>query len=317
MTNITLPADLLVRPAQRNDAQTISDMNAEHERALTGTSETIVRDVLELWNTEQTNLATDTRVVTTQSGELIGYTGVATTSRGVMLDVHTVVRLSYQNQQPILAYLYDFAEERTQALLAHDPALPRQLYTWSTAPATKLLLEQRGYSVESSASQMEIIFNSAPMPTQFLQDITIRPFIKGQEEHAVYNVIAEAFPDIDGKPYSPFEEWYKNVFERSTTFDPAMLYIAFTDNQIVGTTICRVYPEDAIGYIWQVAVRRPWRKHGIAKQLLLTAFNEYYRRGMYRIELDVNTDNPTGALQLYANVGMTKRIQVDKMVKAF
>ncbi len=184
-------------------------------------------------------------------------------------------------------------------------------------PFTKQALEQAGYVVENSDYRMEISFtDDAPPPTpQQLQGITIRPFIADKEERAVYDVIAEAFPDIDGKPYRPFEGWYESVFEKSTSFEPSMLYVALVDNSIVGTTLCRIYPEDAAGYIWQVAVLRSQRGRGIARQLLLTAFDEYYRRGIRRVELHVDAASQTGSHQLYAKVGMSKRSQVDKLVK--
>lgn len=164
---------------------------------------------------------------------------------------------------------------------------------------------------------MEITFtdNAPPPAVQSLQGVIIRPFVIGKEQYAVYNVIASAFPDIDGKPYRPFKDWYENVFEKSTSFDPSMLYVALVDNSIVGTILCRIYPELADGYIWQVAVLRSQRGRGIARQLLLTAFNEYYRRGIRRVQLAVDTKSQTGSHQLYTKVGMSKRAQIDTMVK--
>ncbi len=116
MTNTILPNDLHVRPANRDDAQAIAASNMEHERAETGTTETTVNDVFDLWDSERMVLTADTRVVVTQSGEFVGYTGVAATDRGIMLDVHTTVHPSYQNQPTLLAYLYQFAEERARSL---------------------------------------------------------------------------------------------------------------------------------------------------------------------------------------------------------
>ncbi len=315
MTKILLPKDLHVRPATRDDAQVIANINMEYERAETGTTESTVSDVFELWDSERMVLATDTCVLTTQSGELVGYTGVAATDRGIMLDVHTTVHPSYEDQPSITEYLHHFAEERARSLCAENSALPRQLYTWSFTPTTRQLLEREGYSVESSDYRMEISFVDAPPAPQQLQGITVRPFVAGKEESAVYNVIASAFPDIDGKPYRPFEDWHESVFEKSTSFEPSMLYVALVDDQIVGTILCRIYPEDAAGYVWQVAVLRSQRGRGIGRQLLLTTFNEYYRRGIRRVELSVDSKSQTGSHQLYAKVGMSKRSQVDKMVK--
>ena len=317
MPAITLPKDLHVRPANRDDAQAIADINIQHELAETGSTESTVSDVFELWDSERMVLVTDTCVLTAQGGELVGYTGVAATDRGVMLDVHTTVHSSHQEPSTLLAYLYQFAEERARSLCAENPTLPRQLYTWSSKGSARQSLEQDGYVIENSDYRMEITFtdNTPPPKPQLLQGVTIRPFVAGKEERAVYDVIASAFPDIDGKPYRPFEDWYKNVFEKSTSFEPSMLYVALVDDHIVGTTLCRIYPEDAAGYVWQVAVLRSARGRGIARQLLLTAFDEYYRRGIRRVELHVASESQTGSHQLYAKVGMSKRSQVDKMVK--
>ena len=287
----------------------------EYERAETGTTESTVSDVFELWDTERMVLATNTCVLTAQSGELVGYTGVAATDRGIMLDVHTTVHPSYEDQPSLIEYLHHFAEERAQSLCAENSALLRQLYTWSSMPSARRSLAQDGYVVESSDYRMEITFVDAPPAPQQLQGITIRPFVASKEERAVYDVIASAFPDIDGKPYRLFEDWYKSVVEKSTSFEPSMLYVALVDDQIVGTILCRIYPEDTAGYIWQVAVLRSQRGRGIGRQLLLTAFDEYYRRGIRRVELSVDSESQTGSHQLYAKVGMSKRSQVDKMVK--
>lgn len=316
MSIITLPADLLSRAANREDAQAIAEINAGYELAMSGTIESTSSDVRELWDDNQMDLASDTCVVTTAQGKLVGYIGVAGNRRGVMLDVHTTVHPDYR-QLPLFASLFQFADQRTCALLEADTTRPRRAYTYSFTPAQTTLLQQQGYQVDTSDYRMGIILEEAPPAPQPLSGVTIRTFISGQEERAVHAVIAEAFPDIDGKPYRSYEEWYPGIFESRTSFDPSMLYVALVDNQIVGTVLSRVYPEVHEGYIWQLGMCRAWRKRGIAQQLLRTAFAEFYRRGITRIMLDVDSNNPTGAHQLYASVGLHKRSQVDCMYKLF
>ncbi len=315
MENIILLGGVIVRPATRDDAQAISDINIAYEIAAFGETESTVSDVFEFWDDEQVDLAINTCVIATQNGELIGYTGVVAQRSRILLDVHTFVHPAYQNSV-IGAYLLQFAEQRAKALYEANPALPHSLHAWSFTSTTRQLLAKHGFVIEHSEYRMEIRFEKAPTAPELLQGITIRPFVPGQEERAVYEVIAEAFPDIDGKPYRPYDEWYENVFKKSSSFEPSMLYVALAEGQVVGTTLCRIYPEQQDGYIWQVAVRRAWRKHGIALQLLRTAFSEYYRRGVRHVELGVNSQNATGAHELYARAGMHKRSQVDMMLKA-
>ncbi len=315
MTDISLPEGLLTRSATRDDAQDIFLLNREHDLAERGESDSTVSDVLELWDNQQTDLNNNTCVITTSDGTLIGYTGVATTSDGVMLDVHTNVRRSALNAAAIAAHLLDFAEARARVLLAEQPMLPRTLYTWSFSPRTTQLLAQHDYIVASTHYRMETTLTAEPPAPRHLEGITIRPFVRGQEDRAVYDVIAEAFPDIDGKPYRPYEDWQKAVFTR-TSYDLSMFYVALAGDQIVGTIICRVYPENGDGFISQVAVRRAWRQRGIGLNLLLTAFKEYYRRGMRHIILEVDANSQTGAHELYRRASMHVQLQVNYMTKA-
>lgn len=213
MTSIIFPPGFVTRPATLQDAEAIAAMNVEIELVMLGVSESAAVDVLEFWQDRDVNLENDTLTVTTPAGELVGYTSVARTRRGMMLDANTAIRLSYQ-EQPIGAYLLQFAEERARALLDAYPEVLRTLYTWSFTGDMSKLLAQEGFKVESSDYRMRIIFVEPPTAPRLIEGVTIRPFIPDQEERAIYNVVAETFPDIDGKPYRSYEDWYEGMFEK-------------------------------------------------------------------------------------------------------
>jgi ribosomal protein S18 acetylase RimI-like enzyme len=50
-------------------------------------------------------------------------------------------------------------------------------------------------------------------------------------------------------------------------------------------------------------VRRPWRRRGLARSLLVQSLHAIKERGMTEAALGVDTQNPTGALRLYESVG--------------
>ncbi len=52
-----------------------------------------------------------------------------------------------------------------------------------------------------------------------------------------------------------------------------------------------------------IAIRRPWRKQGVAKATIIRSFVLLREMGMSEAALGVDTQNPTGALQLYENMG--------------
>jgi len=58
------------------------------------------------------------------------------------------------------------------------------------------------------------------------------------------------------------------------------------------------------GLVDEFGVRPAWRRRGIGRALLLEAFRAMHDRGLKAIELTVDSDNASGALGVYAEVGM-------------
>jgi ribosomal protein S18 acetylase RimI-like enzyme len=58
-----------------------------------------------------------------------------------------------------------------------------------------------------------------------------------------------------------------------------------------------------------LGVRRPWRGRGLGRALLLRTFAEFRRRGVTRVTLGVDAENPTGATRLYESVGMDVELE--------
>lgn len=57
------------------------------------------------------------------------------------------------------------------------------------------------------------------------------------------------------------------------------------------------------GYTELLGVRRAYRGRGIAQALLADAMQRYVSAGMDVASLDVDSANPTGALELYLGMG--------------
>ncbi len=117
----------------------------------------------------------------------------------------------------------------------------------------------------------------------------------------IFEAEDEAFRDHWRHVPSNFNDWKLRKLEREE-FDSTLWYIAWDGDQIAGYAQTRY--RNGIGWIGNLGVRRPWRKRGLGEALLLYAFNEFYRRGMFKIGLGVDASNPTGATRLYQKVGM-------------
>jgi ribosomal protein S18 acetylase RimI-like enzyme len=57
------------------------------------------------------------------------------------------------------------------------------------------------------------------------------------------------------------------------------------------------------GHTNDIFVRRPWRRRGLARSLLVQSIEMFREMGMEETALGVDTQNPSGALNLYESVG--------------
>ena len=181
---------------------------------------------------------------------------------------------------------------------------PRIIADASSAnPRAAAVLERAGFSLYRHSYRMAIDLAGEIAEPRFPDGLDVCTFAPGVER-AVFDAVNEAFADTyDHGPWS-FDEWlHWNV--ESESFDPELWWLVYDGDEIAGLCLCRPYEaEPDMGWVASLAVRRPWRRRGIARALLLTAFREFERRGFARVGLGVDADSLTGADRLYESAGM-------------
>jgi mycothiol synthase len=127
-----------------------------------------------------------------------------------------------------------------------------------------------------------------------------------EHEALVHAGHQEAFADHWEHKHEPLEEWRKWLVEKPS-FDPSLWFLAWDRDEVAGLSLCRVHAsgDAGHGFVSVLAVRRPWRRRGLATALLLHSFEEMERRGMHKASLGVDGENTTGAVRLYELAGMT------------
>ncbi len=153
------------------------------------------------------------------------------------------------------------------------------------------------------------------LPEPRLPDgLEVRTFAPGQER-AVFDAVDEAFRDSWDHVPGVFEQWRHWALEHEA-FDPELWWLAYDGGEIAGACLCRPYEsEPDMGWVASLAVRRPWRRRGLARALLLRSFHEFRRRGFARVGLGVDADSLTGANRLYESAGMQPIRRVDMYEK--
>jgi ribosomal protein S18 acetylase RimI-like enzyme len=140
-----------------------------------------------------------------------------------------------------------------------------------------------------------------------------------RDAETVYRADNEAFGDHFGHIEMPFEvgfaQFNHNLIDDKEKFDPGLWHVAMDGDEIAGVSICSIErsdPDQPMGWVHTLGVRRAWRKRGLGRALLLHSFGEFYRRGYRKAGLGVDASNLTGALRLYENAGMTVFRQYDR-----
>ena len=142
----------------------------------------------------------------------------------------------------------------------------------------------------------------APLPS----GIEIRP--AGPEHYrSVWDAMVEAFADHWGH-FPPTEEHYQRWLE-NRRFQPELWTVAWEGEQIVGMILNFIDEEENLarnrkrGYTEDISVRRPWRRRGLARAMLVRSIRRLMEQGMSEVALGVDTDSTSGALRLYTSVG--------------
>ena len=174
-------------------------------------------------------------------------------------------------------------------------------------PGNTALLRDAGYQparffYEMVAPSLEAM-GEPPMP----DGVELRSTTRDQYR-TIWEAMAEAFRDHWGEA-----EWVEADWERfdadPDNADPRLWRIGWAGDEVAGIVVTRVEHEENERYgrrrvyVAQVAVRRPWRRRGLARALLAGSLVAARDAGFTSASLGVDTDSPTGATALYESLG--------------
>ncbi len=87
---------------------------------------------------------------------------------------------------------------------------------------------------------------------------------------------------------------------------PGFCFVVLTGNTVVGGILCnaKLVERSDTGRVGSVFVRPNYRRQGLGRALMLTAFAAFWQRGVQRIVLDTDAESFTPAPRFYADLGM-------------
>jgi len=296
-----LPPGYTTRAATVDDAPAIAQLIAACQLLDGDQAEMTVEELLDDW--QGVNLAEETVAVVAPDGQITGYADLLN-RRYVLISVYGHVHPD-QRGRGIGTYLVRWGEGWTQDHIDNAPEHARvdvqHFVRSSNAPAQRLL-EALGYMPVRTHYVMAIMLDEAPPAPAWPTDLGVRPFVRGQDEQAIYEAGEDAFQDIWDRPPSTFERWLEPT--QAEGFDPMLWFLAVdqTGSEVAGFCLCKRVA--GWGVVSTLGVRRPWRRKGLGLVLLHHAFGEFFRRGVREVQLSVDAESRTGAPRLYSRAGM-------------
>lgn len=121
----------------------------------------------------------------------------------------------------------------------------------------------------------------------------------------------DAFRDHWGSEPRDEESWADTVNDPLARPDLSAVVLDRATGQVAGYQLATHDPHIAVsrgfteGYTDLLGVRRDYRGRGIASALLADAMRRFAAAGLDKASLDVDSENPTGALALYTKMGYT------------
>lgn len=216
-------------------------------------------------------------------------------------------------------------------LAASDKTLPGWIMADADerAPRAVRLLQRAGFRVSRYFVQLHrIVAEPIPdvEPADGIRIVPYSPDLSAQT-HAARN---DAFRDHWGSQPSSDEQWHSIVSAEAFREDLSFAALADSDAStgsdaptVVGFLLSTVNEEDweAQGftgaYIELVGVTRDFRGKRIAPALLSHGLAAVRAAGYQQATLDVDVENPSGALGLYTRMGFTPSTREISLVKEF
>jgi len=169
--------------------------------------------------------------------------------------------------------------------------------TWQTRVET---LRGSGYAPMRYYFEMQRSLLNDNLPEAVLPaGLTLRPPLP-EHYRAIWEAGEECFRDQQDH-VAPSEESYR-AWVATPYLDPSLWLVAWDADQIAGAAI-NVIHQGTWGETDDLFVRRPWRKQGLGRALLVGSLHLFKARGLTTAGLGVDAENVSGALGLYESVG--------------
>jgi len=308
------PRGSVVRAATLDDVDLAVEMFNARSQAFYGQNQSTIDEMVGWWTSPRFDLADDSRIVLDGEGRMIGWAHVANPGEPyVTIGCGVIVHPDVEGDDVLWDGLYAWALDRAATFVPLAPPeaqVVARISALDRDAARRNAAGRSGFGMVRVENAMRIDLDGEPPAPVWPDGIALRTADVERDLETIVKADMEAFRDHWGHVPKSFEleleGWQDYVRSKGEKLDPTLWFLAIDGDEIVGCSICapNVADDETRGYVDGLCVRPAWRRRGIALALLHRSFSEFYRRGYEAVELDMDSENLTGALGLYEKAGM-------------
>ena len=311
-----LPPGFTSRPATLDDLDDVAALVRAWDLKYVGESEAARAMLQYEWAAAGFDMERDTRVIHAADGALAAFAQHSTPGPELLrYDAFGPVDPSFEGRG-LGSAIVGWTETETRTRIGRGSTAR----LWNSVQANNdgsiALLDTHGYTTIRSFWQMAMDLDDSFDAGAAPEGVTIRPIVMDVDGPAAQSVLNTAFRSHFGHVEETFEGWLAQQ-EADDTWDPTLGLLAEVDGTIVGFSNNGVI--DGTGYVFELGVLPEMQGRGIGRALLRHSFAMLAARGILKGRLGVDTQNVTGAVELYRSVGLTPVSEhrvVEKLIAA-
>jgi mycothiol synthase len=190
---------------------------------------------------------------------------------------------------------------------------PTMILPFAATEEAGPIAESLGFAFSRAFWHMERPIDAAFQAVAPPPGVHLRPYRAPDDDRLGWELLEETFAGHYSIDPQTFEAYRHDTLEHER-WDPSLVAFAEIDADPVGIVVAEIV--DGVGWIDDVGVRAGARGRGVGRALLEHGFALLAARGVDRIQLNVDSQNATGATRLYERAGMTIRRSFDCYEKA-
>lgn len=172
----------------------------------------------------------------------------------------------------------------------------------ATDPTFIEACEAAGYSHIRTWWHMACSLDPPPAPEPPPEGVTIAASVGPEDDPVLHAIVDEAFRGHFDMHPQTLDEWRAD--NEDVLADRERVLLARVEGEPAGVET--LFMPGGLGWIGELGVLERFRGRGVGRALLLEGFRVLASRGASRVQLNVDSENETGATRLYASVGMSE-----------